>query len=240
MTRPVLLLTRPEAASSTFLERLEASGPVQADVVISPLIGIEPVGDPGDLDAFESLVLTSQNAVVRLGDAIAGRRVFTVGEATAAAARVAGASATCLGADVASFLDRIEEVVTPAIHLHGVHVTGGLVEAAHRKGLRVTGRAIYDQPVLDLTDRAREALSGESQLVAPLFSKRTAAALRKGTGSRLGRIRIAAISEAVAQEVPDAQEIRIAIAPDAASMVRLTLDMLSDAALAGGRSALRL
>ena len=72
MARPVLLLTRPRQASLDFAASLGEG--VAAEVVIAPLIAIEPVGEVPDLDGFAGVIVTSGHAVARAEPRPAVRR----------------------------------------------------------------------------------------------------------------------------------------------------------------------
>ena len=81
MTAPVLLLTRPEAASRRFADECGGLG---LHIVIAPLQRIEPVAhDPEVLASAEGLVFTSPVAVPFAG-AGRGRTAICVGTGTAA------------------------------------------------------------------------------------------------------------------------------------------------------------
>lgn len=99
-TRPLaglrIAVTRPRDQAGPLAEELELLG---ANVVVVPLIAIEPVGDPDALDALlensdhDWIVLTSVNAVRAVGERlprVRGARVAAVGPATAEAIRALG------------------------------------------------------------------------------------------------------------------------------------------------------
>jgi uroporphyrinogen-III synthase len=115
--------------------------------------------------------------VRRLGRALAGQIVVTVGERTAALAREQGADAHCLGADVEAFLKNIEGLAGPALHARGVHTRGDLAGRAAAKGLTVEEAVIYDQVARPLSRAAEALLQGNSPVVVPLFSPRSAGLL---------------------------------------------------------------
>lgn len=80
-----ILLTRPEGRNEELAWRLRAEG---HDVVVVPLIAVEPLGDePVDLGGYDWLVVTSPagaSEIKRRGKGSAGR-VAAIGAATAAA-----------------------------------------------------------------------------------------------------------------------------------------------------------
>lgn len=152
-----VLVLRPEPGAS---ETLERAGKLGLDAVSIPLFEVEPVTwelpDPRILDG---LLLTSANAPrlagARLND-LAHLPVYTVGEATAEAARNAGLHVVATGD---SGVDRLLDSIAPGVRL--LHLAG-----EDRKipvsGQNVTQIAVYrSKPVAapDLTDaRASIAL----------------------------------------------------------------------------------
>jgi uroporphyrinogen-III synthase len=80
-----IALTRPEGQNEELASRLRALG---HEVVVRPLIAIEPLGDePIDLDGYDWLIVTSVNAAreVRRRGRGRPRRVAAIGRATAEA-----------------------------------------------------------------------------------------------------------------------------------------------------------
>jgi uroporphyrinogen-III synthase len=80
-----IALTRPEGQNEELASRLRALG---HEVVVRPLIAIEPLGDePIDLDGYDWLIVTSVNAARELKRRGRGRpgRVAAIGRATAEA-----------------------------------------------------------------------------------------------------------------------------------------------------------
>ena len=209
----VLLLTRPEAQSRVFLAEFQARLGRGVSSVISPVMRIVPVKSGRDLSRYATIIVTSSNAVSR---DLAGRRVVTVGEKTAAKAQAAGAEARCLGETVDAFLKRIAEVRLPALYLHGVHTRGDMVERARSRGVVVDEAVVYDQAEIALTQAAQDALASGRALV-PLFSPRSAAlvaAYRVAPGTR-----VVAISEATADAWTAPGEVMVALHPDQAAML---------------------
>jgi uroporphyrinogen-III synthase len=238
MARPVLLLTRPRQASLDFAASLGEG--VAAEVVIAPLIAIEPVGEVPGLDGFAGVIVTSGHAVARLGKALRGRQVFTVGEQTAEAAAAFGANAHCLGATVDAFIDRIEEVATPAIYLHGQHVSSDIEDVARARGLDVSAQVIYDQVPCPMQEDALRAVRSGRGVVAPVFSRRSADLLIRALAGSAQRPVFVAISDAVGERLAGHGEVAVAETPDAGAMRRAVLEVIGTAGLAGGLGALRL
>jgi len=80
-----VIVTRPEGQGDRLADRLRALG---HDVVLCPLVRVEPLGDdPIDLAPYEWVVVTSANGAHELARRMAGRprRLAAIGPATAAA-----------------------------------------------------------------------------------------------------------------------------------------------------------
>lgn len=85
-----VVVTRPREQSAPLAERLEALG---HEVVLSPLIEIEPLGDtPIDLTPYDWVIVTSTNGARELARRRRGepRRLAAIGPGTAAALREHG------------------------------------------------------------------------------------------------------------------------------------------------------
>lgn len=221
-----LLLVRPAARSAEFLALCEARAGRRIPAVISPVMRIVPEGAIPDLAAYRTVVLTSASAVGRLAEdsLLAGRRVATVGEATAALARRHGADAACLGEDVEDFL-RGALPEAPAIHCRGAHTRGDLARRLGELGVPCDEAVIYDQVSEPLTPAARQLLGGNAPVILPLFSPRSAALASRASPITAPMI-IPAISRATAQAWSGPGVIRVAEEPTAESMCSLTIDAL--------------
>ena len=158
---PVLLMTRPPDASERFAASLRARG-LLFRPVISPLFAIEPRGPLPGTEGLRGLIFTSANGVA-CWDALGGRKdlpVYTVGPATARAARAAGMVAQGADGGVEELRDWLLALKPPVplLHVHGTHVSGDLSGQLTRAGLQCGSVAVYDQPRLPLTPEARAAM----------------------------------------------------------------------------------
>ena len=118
-----VLITRPVALAQALARRLEACG---HDVVIEPLLTIEPLPVALELGGVQAIAVTSANAAPALG-AARHLPVFAVGDASAAAARAAGCMRVeSAGGDAASLARRIVASCRPGggaiLHLCGTEV----------------------------------------------------------------------------------------------------------------------
>jgi uroporphyrinogen-III synthase len=224
ITGPTLLLTRPLAQSTAFLEdcRVRLDRPFPA--VISPVLKVIPVGDVLDLCDSGTIVVTSANAVRCLADALKGKNVATVGEATAELAASFGAIANCLGETADAFLSRAHELSSPVLVARGVHARVDLAEALTTKGIPAKNAVIYDQIEKPLSSEALALLASSQPVIAPVFSPRSASLL--GAYPINAPLTVLAMSAAVAKAWPIKAEIKVAERPDAVAMCDLVTELL--------------
>jgi uroporphyrinogen-III synthase len=220
-----ILLTRPRDGAARFLTQLEAAlGPL-GRVVISPLIDIVPLDvrlpdGPGTVFAF-----TSENgaaAAAALSDP-AGRRAICAGERTARAARGLGYAAESAGGDVETLCARLlaDPPPGPVLHATGVHQRGALAPRLAAAGIAAEAVAVYDQPERPLSSEARALLAAPGDVLAPLFSPRTAALFAAEARGSAARLHLAAISAAAAGPLAPLRPAALTVAPtpDAAGLV---------------------
>ena len=89
--RPTLLLTRPQKDAQAFAQEVLSHQPA-AQILISPVLTITPIGTLPDLSAYAAVVFTSRHAVACFAHAPIPKKMtcFAVGEATAEAAKKLG------------------------------------------------------------------------------------------------------------------------------------------------------
>ena len=175
--RPVLLLTRPQAASEAQIARLPADLRDRLRIVISPIMEIvgRPLQHPVD---GAGVIFSSANAVTHAAEQDVSRTIpaYVVGETTARAARAAGWDVQCVAEtadDLVNMLGRWRPK-GPIIHLHGTHTRGNIAARLTERGLPTRGRVIYDQVPVPLRPDALGALTGPDPVVLPVFSPRSA------------------------------------------------------------------
>ena len=176
--RPVLLLTRPEAAAQRFAGQVAAMTRTGFETVISPLMRIAPIEGRVELGGATGVILTSVHALPALEAADPDRRctVFAVGAATAAAAERSGFTAHAMGGDAAALVDRLitRAVKGPLVHLHGRHSRGDVAARLTAAGIETVEQVVYDQIAEPLSETAQAALNGDAPVILPLFSPRSA------------------------------------------------------------------
>ena len=177
-----LVVTRPEPDASAMAEVLRARG---HEVVVEPMLSIEPArGAMPPLDGVAALVATSVNAL----RAIAGRPevpallalpIYTVGPATAAAARQLGFATVIEGGGSADALLPVLIARVPRgtelLHLAGDIVAGDLATPLSQAGIGLETVIVYRSSGRSALSPAFEAAlrHGEADGVI-LMSPRTA------------------------------------------------------------------
>jgi uroporphyrinogen-III synthase len=184
-----LLVLRPEPGASATLARARELG---LDAFAVPLFTMHPVKwEAPEAGGFDGLLLTSANAVRCAGEqlqSLRGLKAFTVGEATAAAARDAGFDIAATGdADV----DRLLGSVEPDLRL--LHLCGG-----DRREPKHARQAITPVVVYRSSEIEQPGLAAAAGSVALVHSPRTGRRLAELVGER-GEVAIAAISQAAAE-----------------------------------------
>src|SRR5882724_2482864 len=174
------LITRPEEDAATLAEALRQRG---VGVAIEPLLSIRTL--PGvaiDLDGVQALLFTSSNGVRAFAELSQRRDLpcFTVGDATAAAARSAGfARVESAGGDVRDLARLVSEKLQPAggllFHAAASAVAGDLAAAVEGAGFGLRRAVLYEaKPAEQLADETLRRLADGAIDWVLFFSPRTA------------------------------------------------------------------
>jgi uroporphyrinogen-III synthase len=193
---PDLLILRPQPGADATAARAREMG---LDARIAPLFAVLPLDwEPPDPAEVEATLITSGNAARNAGPAIESfidLPCYTVGEATAAAAREAGFTQVKTGpSDGAALLElAAADGVTRALHLCG----RDRLIMAHSQ-LELVQRAVYAaEAASSLPPEAAEAVGeGALALIHSPRAGETFAALVDAAGLERRTIAIAAISPA--------------------------------------------
>jgi len=214
-------ITRAEPGASRTAARVRALG---HQPLVAPLLTIRPLPvDPAALRDAATLAFTSANAVAAWA-ALTDRRalpVFTVGAATADAARAAGfADVRSADGDVdalAALLAR-ERPSQPILHPCAAKPAGDLAAALALTGLHVLRMPIY--AAADAPSLPAEAAEAERIL---LHSPRAARTLARLGDARLRTLPTLCLSPAVADPLLAAgfTALQIAARPDEAALLAL-------------------
>ena len=229
---PLVLLTRPRAASERFAKALRAEvGPVQ--VAILPLMEIAPLVAGLDLDGVAALIFTSAAGVEVFARLTRNRDLpaWCVGDRTAEAARDIGLKATSAGGDAAALVALMAEARPDGrlLHLHGAHTRGDVAERLAAANLRAEARAIYDQVSVPAGGAFAAALDHDGPVIVPLFSPRSAKLFAEVPRSDAHGVHPVALSTAVRAALPQALAARTVTAdsPDAPAMIRAMAGVIS-------------
>ena len=207
------LVTRPAEDAAPLARALAERG---IEAVIAPMLTIVPAADAAPriadaLIAAQAVLFTSANGVRAFTAASARRElpVFAVGDASAAAARMAGfRSVASAGGDVADLAElvaaRLAPQNGPLVHSAGESIAGDLAGTLGGRGFNVRRVVVYEAVGANAIDPPAAAAirSGEVAL-ALFFSPRTAAAFVRlaataGLAQACSRMSAIALSRAVA------------------------------------------
>ncbi len=174
---PVVLVTRPEKQAHEFSATLGAG----VDVVISPVIRIEPRDISVEARNFDALIFTSPNGVLAASRSLdlKGLRAVTVGDRTAQVANSFGMltiSARGVAEDLVATVIQ-EYAGGRVLFIRGRHTRGNIETKLKNAGIDTESCIAYDQCVQPLSEQAGRVLCGERPVILPLFSPRSAVLL---------------------------------------------------------------
>ena len=228
-----VLVTRPRPDADETAAELIALG---HEPVIAPLLEVTFDTDTTlNLSDAQAILITSANGVRALSSATVRRDlpVFTVGDASAAAARQNGFDRTeSADGNVQTLADLVITRLSPPdgqlVHVAGTVTAGDLSGKLALAGFEVSRAVLYRaEPVPNLPDVIGERLRGGSLDAAIFFSPRTAAQFAElvtseGLVEHCGRTVAVALSGAVAEKLTNLafSDIRIAETPDQVSLFR--------------------
>ncbi|MCV2875895.1 uroporphyrinogen-III synthase [Rhodobacteraceae bacterium XHP0102] len=225
---PIILLTRPRVQSERFAAQIAARYGSQVDVALHPLVDICPLDVGLALEGVSALVFTSENGVLAYAALTARRDIpaFCVGRTTARSAREMGMIAHDANGALQDLVALILKTVPQqarVLHLHGRHQAGNLASALRAQGWDADDLTIYDQRARAPNAAFYHLVRGETPLVVPLFSPRSAqlffAALPEDAAPKL---RMIAISQACFQAIPALYQphARVLDTPNADAMLQ--------------------
>lgn len=229
---PTVLMTRPRAASEQFVAALRAQGH-RFDVCLSPLFDIVHLSPDVTLDGARGVIFSSANGVAAWVSMqkMCDLPAYTVGSATAVAARDAGFEVRIIAQDAADLVAQMltQRVCGPILHLAGLHRRGNISEKLSASGIPTTAVVVYDQPQIPLSDAAQALLMGQNPIIVPVFSPRTANLLAQSGGN--APLHVAAMSEAVAFNLAPLHIVsqKVAARPDSSAMLEAVSALLTEA-----------
>lgn len=221
-SQPTILLTRPLAQSLRFADQVGGA-------VISPLMLPEFLDPALPETDFAAVILTSETGVqaarrISATGAALPDLAYCVGNRTTQAARAAGFQALSAEGDASALLALIKARHTSGklLLLRPEDTAGDLTKDLNSAGIDTVSVIVYRQKPQSLTAEATALLQGDTPVILPVFSPRSArllvAEIRRINGH--APLWLAALSPAVAQafDLP-AELIQIAAQPDASAML---------------------
>lgn len=230
--RPTLLLTRPQKDAQAFAQEVLSHQPA-AQILISPVLTITPIGTLPDLSAYAAVVFTSRHAVACFVHALIPKKMtcFAVGEATAEAAKKLGFSVINSAGAAQDLILLVQKTgaAGPLIHPHGQHARGQIAATLTKKGIPCAECVIYDQIETPLSIQARALLTQPQALLVPVFSPRSARLLQR-YGPLPNGSEIIAISQTVAACFSTQPHIKTTVAchPNRGAMLKAVLRRFQD------------
>lgn len=221
------LVTRPAEDAAPLARALAERG---IEAVLAPMLSIVPAEDAARLlaDALigaQAVLFTSANGA-RCFAAASTRRelpVFAVGDASAAAARLAGfRTVMSAGGDVADLAALVAARLAPQqgalVHVAGSDVAGDLAGTLGKAGFTLRRAVVYEaREARALAPEAAAALAQGEAALALFFSPRTAACFARlaaaaGVAPRCRALTAVALSPAVAAALAALPWRRVAVA----------------------------
>lgn len=228
----MLLLTRPQKDAQAFAQEVLSHQPA-AQILISPVLTITPIGTLPDLSAYAAVVFTSRHAVACFAHAHIPKKMtcFAVGEATAEAAKKLGFLVISSAGAAQDLILLVQKTgaAGPLIHPHGQHARGQIATTLTKKGIPCAECVIYDQIETPLSIQARALLTQPQALLVPVFSPRSARLLQR-YGPLPNGSEIIAISQTVAACFSTQPHIKTTVAchPNRGAMLKAVLRRFHD------------
>lgn len=232
MPAPLVLLTRPRAASLATAARLQRAGVAADQILVAPLMETEPTGAVWSPADWAGLVFTSAEGVrhAALGRDLRWRRAWCVGDRTTEAATAVGMDADSAGGtaeDLLAMLSR-QRPAGPLLHLCGAETRGDLALRLSQAGTDTVSLVIYRQVPVHLDPPAVRRLGDAVRVIAPAYSPLSAQRLAEALAARVAHVHLVAISAATSEawRGPRPARTTVAVSPDGAAMDRAILAAL--------------
>lgn len=228
--KPVsVLITRPQPQADRFAARLRADLGDRARLVVSPLMETVSLAAELPPGPFEGLVVTSEAALAACRG-LAGP-AHCVGRRTAEAARAIGLAVGIVAATAEDLLEALtRERPGRLLYLCGQDISVPLDRLLTEAGVPTVAVTVYEQRPAPLSAAARQLLAEAGLVVVPLFSARSAKLFVAACPAGMrAEIRVCAMSEAVAQALPEALRATAILAgrPDGDGMAQAILRGIS-------------
>ena len=215
-------VTRTQPAADATAARLCDLG---HEPIVAPVLAVQPVNATIDLAGVDALAFTSRNGVEAFAALTSEGRVlpvFTVGDATADAARAGGFTTIhSADGDVAALAERIASA-HPGVVLHPAarEPAGDLAGLLRERGVAARTVAVYDTVPVEPAEALAQLAVLDAVLVhSPKAARRLAGLIAPDAAQPL----FACISEAAAAPLRAAghEKVRSAPFPDEAALLKL-------------------
>ncbi|MBE1286072.1 MAG: uroporphyrinogen-III synthase [Rhodobacteraceae bacterium] len=216
----VLLMTRPRAAAERFVQALS----LDLAPIYAPLLDIRPLDQSLNLTGYAGVIFTSANGARQASDLTSDRTLpaYCVGAMTTQAARDAGWQANMRGRDASEMINSLLQSRPEGtlLHLRGEHARGDIAENLTQGGLPCKSRVIYDQVLKPLSQEALDALLSETDVIAPIFSPRSARQFAEFC-PKAAKPHLVALSRAVSEPLRglNYKSLSVCDEPDSGSMM---------------------
>tara|TARA_B000000477_G_C6020916_1_gene197515 strand:- start:8 stop:703 length:696 start_codon:yes stop_codon:yes gene_type:complete len=214
-----ILITRSFDQSRRFSERLVKKFDNKLDISISPIIKIKPLYLNVELNSFDGIIFTSENAikVCKKIDISSDKKIFCVGRQTKKMAEKNGLKVSNTGKDTASLIKLLLtiKIKTRLLYLCGKNISVDLSKAfSSSDTVSVFTKAIYDQTPLKLTLNAINILSQKKPVLVPIFSERSGHILSRQFTKKMTSPRIAlCFSKQIANSLVNYEYDKVLISP---------------------------
>ena len=214
-----ILITRSFDQSRRFSERLVKKFDNKLDISISPIIKIKPLYLSVELNSFDGIIFTSENAikVCKKIDISSDKKIFCVGRQTKKMAEKNGLKVSNTGKDTASLIKLLLtiKIKTRLLYLCGKNISVDLSKAfSSSDTVSVCTKAIYDQTPLKLTLNAINILSQKKPVLVPIFSERSGHILSRQFTKKMTSPRIAlCFSKQIANSLVNYEYDKVLISP---------------------------
>lgn len=214
-----ILITRSFDQSRRFSESLVKKFDNKLDISISPIIKIKPLYLNVELNSFDGIIFTSENAikVCKKIDISSDKKIFCVGRQTKKMAEKNGLKVSNTGKDTASLIKLLLtiKIKTRLLYLCGKNISVDLSKAfSSSDTVSVCTKAIYDQTPLKLTLNAINILSQKKPVLVPIFSERSGHILSRQFTKKMTSPRIAlCFSKQIANSLVNYEYDKVLISP---------------------------
>lgn len=228
-----ILITRPIGQSQRFFRHLIENFGTRVNIVISPIMKIKPLIVNIDVNEFDGIIFTSENAVRAFKKlAISTKKdIFCVGRQTAKCAQRIGLSVAQTEKDTTDLIGFLfkNKIQARLLYLCGDNISVDLTKALSTSSIRVSSKVIYEQAPMKLTREAIKILSQENPLLIPIFSERSGHLLSKQFTKKMISPRIAVcLSHQIANNIAQYEYDKVLTSqnPDVDSLIALIKEVI--------------